>query len=230
MAKSQNGYTVLDSLADCRYYEIAGTYGVRIPLRKNIVGWVLAHFAKEFNDKVENLNKTDTHGYNRRQISGSSYWSNHASGTAVDLNATKHAYGRVNTFNSTQLTALRELLSKYDSTIKWGGDYRNTKDEMHFEIDKPFADVQLVGQILRRNNKISLKRVNAIGRRNIDVYLVKKALIDRGYNPGALNKYFGKPLQRAYSEWQESLGYSGTGADGIPGRVSLEALGFTVVN
>lgn len=229
MARSQNGYTVLDSLSDCKYYDVEGSYA-RLPLRRSLVGYVLARFAVDFNREVENLNATDCHGFNRRKISGSNDWSNHASGTAIDLNATKHSYGRVGTFNSSQLVALREVLSNYDDVIKWGGDYRYTKDEMHFEIDRPFVEVQLVGQRLRRGNRVSLKRLSKVGNRNIDVYILKRKLKELGYNPGGLNKYFGKPLLRAYSQWQESLGYSGSDADGIPGRASLEVLGFDVKN
>lgn len=145
METSQNGYTVLDSLDDCRFYP--NPSGVKIPLRRGAAGYVLAHFIRRFHNQVENLNRTDCHGYNRRQIAGTDEWSNHASGTAVDLNATKHIYGAEGTFNDQQVRELRELLDKYDGVIKWGGDYRITKDEMHFEI---VADRRTVRDLAER--------------------------------------------------------------------------------
>ena len=58
--------------------------------------------------------------------------SNHASGTAIDLNATKHPLGAVGTFEPGKVPMLRALTKKYGLT--WGGDYKGLKDEMHYEI------------------------------------------------------------------------------------------------
>ena len=58
--------------------------------------------------------------------------SNHASGTAIDLNAVKHPLGQVGTFEAGKVPMLRALAHKWGLT--WGGDYKGRKDEMHFEI------------------------------------------------------------------------------------------------
>jgi hypothetical protein len=58
--------------------------------------------------------------------------SNHSSGTAIDLNATEHPLGKVGTFPAEKVPMIRALAKKY--SLIWGGDYRNRKDEMHFEI------------------------------------------------------------------------------------------------
>ena len=58
--------------------------------------------------------------------------SNHSSGTAIDLNATKHVLGRVGTFPAEKVPMIRALAKKY--SLRWGGDYQNRKDEMHFEV------------------------------------------------------------------------------------------------
>lgn len=226
MLLSQNGYSVIDSYDDCKYYRI--TDKLNLPLRKGNAGYVLAHFLREFHENVEPLGTTETFGYNKRQISGSSDWSNHASGTAVDANSAQHAYGKVNTFTRMELNDLRRLLADYDGVIKWGGDYRYTKDEMHFEIDRGKEEVDLVARRLKRNNTVRLFRLQP-GKRNIDTYMVKRELERRGYDAGVINTYFGRGLRRGYAKWQESLGYTGLDADGIPGRASLEALGFTVI-
>jgi hypothetical protein len=56
----------------------------------------------------------------------------HSSGTAIDLNATKHPLAAVGTFPAEKVPMIRALAKKYGLT--WGGDYRNRKDEMHFEV------------------------------------------------------------------------------------------------
>ena len=69
------------------------------------------------------------------------------------------------------------------------------------------------------------------GKRNIDVLRVKRRLEKRGYFRGSLNpnnNYFGKGLRKAYKKWQEHLGYSGSDANGLPGKTSLKKLGFRV--
>ena len=57
----------------------------------------------------------------------------HASGTAIDLNATQHPLGAIGTFPADKVPMIRALAKKYG--LAWGGDYRNRKDEMHFEIN-----------------------------------------------------------------------------------------------
>jgi hypothetical protein len=58
--------------------------------------------------------------------------SNHSSGTALDLNATNHALGKIGTFPAEKVPMIQALAKKYGLT--WGGDYRGRKDEMHFEL------------------------------------------------------------------------------------------------
>jgi hypothetical protein len=75
--------------------------------------------------------------------------SNHSSGTAVDLNATKHPLGKSNTFTKEQVNTIQLLLVKYG--LAWGGNYKRRKDEMHFEIamDK--------GQVQNKTKELGLK-------------------------------------------------------------------------
>jgi hypothetical protein len=76
----------------------------------------------------------DDWGYCFRNVRGTTdKLSNHASGTAIDLNATKHPLGHAGTFTVMQTVLIQALCKKYG--IKWGGDYKGRKDEMHFEID-----------------------------------------------------------------------------------------------
>lgn len=68
------------------------------------------------------------------------------------------------------------------------------------------------------------------GKRNSDVLLVKHALTKHGFSRNDnKSKYFGKAVRDDYRHWQFHLGYRGSDADGIPGKTSLEKLGFRVV-
>lgn len=66
------------------------------------------------------------------------------------------------------------------------------------------------------------------GNRNTDVVLLKKRLRKKGFYEGGESKFFGKSLQKAYAEYQHSLGFTGDDANGIPGRTTLKKLGFRV--
>jgi hypothetical protein len=75
----------------------------------------------------------DEWGYAFRDVRGvPGKLSNHASGTAIDLNATKHPLGKVGTFPADKVPIIRALAKKY--RLAWGGDYRGRVDEMHFEV------------------------------------------------------------------------------------------------
>jgi len=96
---------------------------------------ILISFAKDFHELVEPIDEgqLDDWGYAFRMTRGSDkVLSNHSSGTAVDLNATKHPLGKSNTFTKEQRNTIQLLLVKYG--LAWGGNYKKRKDEMHFEI------------------------------------------------------------------------------------------------
>lgn len=68
------------------------------------------------------------------------------------------------------------------------------------------------------------------GKRNRDVLLVKRRLKRRGfYKADNMTNYFGTGLANAYARWQKHLGYTGMDANGVPGRTSLQKLGFRVI-
>lgn len=75
---------------------------------------------------------------------------------------------------------------------------------------------------------VSLSKLQP-GKRNEDVLKVKRALAKRGHDDLVLNNYFGSGLRHEYREWQIRLGYTGADADGLPGKISLQKLGFRVV-
>ena len=76
---------------------------------------------------------------------------------------------------------------------------------------------------------VSLSNLH-LGRKNQDVHEVKQRLHKKGYRGFSLKSYrFGFGLKRAYAKYQRHLGYTGSGANGIPGRTSLKKLGFDVI-
>lgn len=143
MATSQNGWTVIPRGTDPRLVAIPKIIG---RVRKGDVATIFTYLVNEFDRLVEDVDQgRDDWGYAYRSIRGkTSGYSNHASGTAIDLNATKHVLGRVNTFSPTQRTAIRAILKRLGGVVRWGGDYAGRKDEMHWEINASAARVAAV--------------------------------------------------------------------------------------
>lgn len=150
MSVSQNGFSILAS-AQTKHWNVPHC-PVSFDLRDGACGFVLTHFIGWFAAHVEPLaGGADDFGYSLRRIAGTDEWSNHASGTAVDLNAAQHPYGAVGTFSLEQAAAIRARLSSpFSDVIRWGGDYRGSKDEMHFEINASPLAVRHVAARLRR--------------------------------------------------------------------------------
>lgn len=134
--KSYNGYPASKDRAaiGIKSYPIKGT-SIRITCAE-VVAPLLVGFCQEFHELIEPIDgeALDDWGYAFRMVRGSKdKLSNHSSGTAVDLNATKHPLGKVGTFPAEKVPMLRALAKKYG--LAWGGDYRNRVDEMHFEVN-----------------------------------------------------------------------------------------------
>ncbi|GAA4075799.1 M15 family metallopeptidase [Nocardioides kongjuensis] len=143
MSTSQNGYPALDGrvtgpLPRLRVWRIPGT-GRHLALRDGSTGFLLVHLAMWFDRKVEDIDAGvwDEWGYAFRPVRGYVALSNHASGTAMDLNATQHPLGRADTFSpAEEKLILSRVNGFYAGCIRWGGEYRGRPDEMHFEIDR----------------------------------------------------------------------------------------------
>ena len=84
-----------------------------------------------------NIEPIETIGsYNYRTIRGESKEvSNHGSGTAIDINEKRHPLGDYGTVPKSK----RDPITKKAASLglRWGGNYRGRKDEMHFEMDAP---------------------------------------------------------------------------------------------
>ena len=135
LIRSHNGWLASKNRAEIgiKSFTVPGT---KIKLAcAEAVAPLLINFASEFHHLVEKIDKGDLDdwGYAFRTIRGSDvHVSNHASGTAIDINATKHPLGKRGTFSKSQEKTIRELCKYYG--LRWGGDYQVRADEMHFEV------------------------------------------------------------------------------------------------
>ena len=143
MAVSQNGWKANDRGVVSRR-QVPGT-DVSLTVRNGIPGDLLIWVAEQVHKRVEPISNgrgaVDDWGYAERPIRGGTELSNHASGTAIDLNATKHPLGKANTFTTKQQAEIRRIIAETGGAVRWGGDYKGRKDDMHFEIDANAAGV-----------------------------------------------------------------------------------------
>ena len=136
---SQNGWPVLASTSTALDRGFSAG-GATFPggVRRGEVSTILRYVATRFDAEVQPLVNPGCWGWNDRTIRGSTTSiSNHASGTAIDCNAPRHPLGAVGTFSAAQVRTIHAIIAVCEGTVRWGGDYINRKDEMHFEINKP---------------------------------------------------------------------------------------------
>lgn len=153
MSTSQNGWPGLPADSSKLHPWVIPGQGTdtQIRLHNGSAGFLLAHLALCFDSKVEVLDEPvlDDWGYAYRPVRGyTSTLSNHASGTAEDLNATDHPLGSPGTFTDAEVEQIHRFLTRYDGCVRWGGDYRNRKDAMHFEIDRQLSSCEAVARRL----------------------------------------------------------------------------------
>lgn len=126
-------------------------------LADGAAGFVLSHWAMWFSECVERIqgDTWDDWGYAIRPIRGGGITlSNHASGTALDINAQAHPLGSRHTFTDEQeWRLLRRLRGRYGGLIRWGGSYSGRADEMHFELVGDRTEVRALAGVLRDSDR-----------------------------------------------------------------------------
>lgn len=151
-ATSMNGYPVLfesrttGPLPRLRKFRVPGA-DRHFMLRDGSAGFLLVDFLLWYHETIEpiDVGVWDEWAYAVRPVRGqTSGYSNHASGTAADANATEHPMGVPieRTFSRIEIARIRlRIARRYRGCIIWGGEWRRP-DGMHFEIAKPLPAVE----------------------------------------------------------------------------------------
>lgn len=163
MATSQNGWTAGQDRRALGVDQEFSAGGVLIAggVLAGDVAAVLGYVAEQFHRRVERLVSGWCWGHAYRPIRGQTTGlSNHASGTAMDLNAPRHPQGRRGTFSAAAVREIRSILAEVGGVVRWGGEWSGSSvDEMHFEITGSRAQVAAVAARLRgpKEDDMSLK-------------------------------------------------------------------------
>jgi len=208
MARSQNGYPANDrALVSSR--PVLGS-DVRLSVRNGPAGDVLLAYGARHHRRVEPISNgragLDDWGYAERPIRGSRFsLSNHASGTAIDLNAPRHPLGARGTFTPAQVRTIRAILADdFDGVIRWGGDYRGRKDEMHFEVVGTEAEcarvlAKLAGQTHKPGSRDLYPTAHlALPLQGADVVYVQRKI---GVKPDG---FYGPVTARRLKSWERA--------------------------
>lgn len=121
-------------------------------------GRILVALASDYHKNVRKIDtgKVDEGGYNNRDAAGApGKKSNHASGTAIDLNwseegAQGSSWGQKFFSRPDNVAKIKLLKKAYGDIVQWGGDWR-AKDYMHWEI-KPGTTRQQVLDFCKKYN------------------------------------------------------------------------------
>lgn len=243
MAVSQNGFRANDRSLIASY----SIPGGKVALRKGDVATVLVYFAKRFHSEVEPLKWPGCWGYAERKIRGGSSLSNHASGTALDLNAPAHWLGASGTFSASQVRAIDGILRDCDGVLRHGKDYRGRKDEMHVEINKGTSAVKSLANKIKAGKKPgpsggatsggssgggssygSASAKHEVGSRimrkycgGTDVQWLQRRLTKVGHKISDIDSLFGPAVEKAVKAFQKAAGIA---VDGDVGPDTIEAL------
>lgn len=176
--RSQNGWPVISSSGLWTGHPLFGA------VRKGDVYIVMHWLTHRFDTEVERIDRRQSGGYNKRKIAGSTKWSNHASGTAVDLNWRKHPVGGAHTgFSSSKVQAIGLIVKAARGVIRWGGPAFN--DPMHFEIAPGVTKAQV---------------------HKLRVILLQQHLKRAGLYTGAIDGIRGKKTRAAVRAYRKRIG------------------------
>lgn len=162
MSTSQNGWPAIDTAA--RQASLLHTWvipakngEVKLRLRNGSGGFILALHALWMSEEAEDMTMPgsvpDDWGHAFRVVRGfSATLSNHASGTAYDGNATRHPLGVRGTWSPKQIAKIHKRLGwkVLNGCIRWGEDYHNRKDGMHFELNRSLKTCERVAKVLMK--------------------------------------------------------------------------------
>ena len=136
MVNSYNGWEGIPNTSDPRLTVIEPVPGRKFRLRKGDVATVFDWLIKRYDAEVEDIQagQLDDWSYAYRAVRESTSLSNHASGTAVDLNSLKHPWQTTAESNMTaaQIRACERLVADAGGVLRWLRGH----DPMHWEIQR----------------------------------------------------------------------------------------------
>lgn len=220
---SINGFTVVPyGDSHLKTYAVPGS-DVRLSVRAEVAP-LLIGFAADFHRLVEPLIAGQCWGHAPRRISGSTSWSFHAPGIAIDLNAKRHPMGVGATFTTRQIMAVRQLQDKYSyggrTLIRWGQDYRSRVDGMHFELIQSRTNCLAAVRLLQTPKNWTEKLMTnlptlRLGAEGTDVRTWQGLLCARGFIV-KIDGEFGPDTEDKTKRLQRALG-ADHGVDGVVG-------------
>lgn len=188
MATSQNGWLLVDH-TQLENLPIPGTDVKAVPgLLKGDVAWLLRWVGSEFNKRVDPLITPGCWGWNApTPIPGSNIYSNHCSGTAIDLNA-PHFPWTLKSMSARQREECRKIVNQTEGVVVWGGDFTTITDEMHFEVNGSKEDVKRIVAKLKGGDMTSQEQHDV----GVAVY---RAVLHREPENSEAAKAMGKRLE-----------------------------------
>lgn len=243
MKTSQNGWSVFTSPPSATIPWITGR------IRPEDVDVVFTYLCDRFNKEVESIRPDWSWGWAFRPIRGSSSgYSNHASATAVDLNAPAHPLGVDGTFSLEEIDRVHQILDDLDGIVRWGQDYSGRKDGMHFEIDSSAEHVASIARKIREGvmpdqkpdwkpkkakavhfGRVQEQFLIAAGVSEGEIHrlngvgLIQRALNEVLYGPNVdVDGYVGEATLNAWGRWERRIGQ--VGRPRVPDRKSVEML------
>lgn len=203
MAFSQNGYPANDRRVLATY--VVG--GRTFRWRHDAPGWLLWHFTAWWHANIRpiDVGPVDDWSYAERPIRGGEDLSNHASGTAGDVDATRWPLGVAPEAYLTpaEIRRVRAQLRVYEGAIRWGGDYVGRKDPMHFEIDRDAtfcARIQAKLQ-LQEDDMPSLEEIDQLFTERLRTEVIDRYVVGKPGQPGALRLFESLQVLTSADPW-----------------------------
>lgn len=158
MTHSQNGWPVVAEW-QCGQGPFVGVEfpnGILAGDVSTIARWQIARYGFA----VEPIIAGTCWGWYVKKITGSDVYSNHASGTAWDINADKHPMGKPasDSMSGRQISACRVIVAASEGVLRWGGDF-SRPDPMHWEIVGGPSEVNAFANKLRKATGMDEKSI-----------------------------------------------------------------------
>lgn len=125
---SANGWPV--GHKDIVSHTIEGS-GATVALRSGDVATVLLHVARRYHYEIATVKLDQV----SQVVGTATFETNYASGTAFAILPNLYPLGIKGNLFPAELTVLRDILAECDGVVRWGGDFKKSPKESHFQID-----------------------------------------------------------------------------------------------